>query len=98
MQSESSGGSRPGREDPVEFVGPDDFQLIVAAVLRQTVRSPVQELRGMAEPIALHVIVLNLADPLHPQGLPGQILAAAPAPLYSRHAASFPSYTHPITP
>jgi len=52
----------------------------------------------MAEPIALHVIVLNLADPLHPQRLPGQILAGAPAALYARHAVSFPSYTHPITP
>src|SRR4051812_225032 len=40
----------------------------------------------MAEAVALQVVVLDLADPLDPNRLPGQILPRAPAALAARHA------------
>ena len=74
---------------PLELVGRRDFELIVAAVLRPLVGPPAQEDRRVAEAIALHVVVLHLADALDPQRLPRQVLAGAPAALRAGHAARF---------
>src|SRR5215813_6348808 len=64
------------------------LQLIVAAVLGTFVESPAQEMRGVAEARALHVVVAHFADALGPQRLPAQVLARIPAALPARHALS----------
>src|SRR5207237_5582692 len=66
-------------EDTLELVGGRDLELVVAAVLRALVRTPAEELGGVAEPRPLHVVVRDLAGPLGAQRLPAQILAAIPA-------------------
>ena len=65
-----------------------DLELVVAAVARPLVGPPAQEDRGVAEAIALQVVVLHLAHPLDPQRLPRQVLARAPAALRRRACAS----------
>ena len=65
-----SGAARPGREDLVQVVGGGDLELVVAAVGRLLVRPPAQEGRGVAEPVALQVVVFDLAHPLDPERLP----------------------------
>ena len=78
---------RRGRaEDLLELVRRRDLELIVAAVARRLVRPPALEDRRVAEAVALHVVVLDLAHALDPQRLPRQILARAPAALPARHA------------
>ena len=79
---------RPGAEDLRELVRRRDLELIVAAVRRLLVEPPALEDRGVAEPRALHVVVLHLADALDPQRLPRQILAGAPAALAAGHPRS----------
>src|SRR5450432_4016728 len=69
----------PRGEDPREREGHGGLQLIVAAVPGRSVRSPATELRGVAEAVALHVIVPDLTDTLEPQWLPRQILAPVPS-------------------
>ena len=63
---------RTGRraEDLLELVRGRDLELIVAAVGRRLVRAPALKDRGVAEAIALHVVVLHLAHALDPQRLP----------------------------
>src|SRR6185436_12003059 len=73
-------------EDLLELVSRRDLELIVAALGRRFVGAPPQKDRGVAEPIALHVVVLDLAHALDPQRLPREILARAPAALPARHA------------
>src|SRR5829696_375569 len=60
------------------------LQLVVAARLRVTVRTPPLELGGVPEPAALHVVVLHLEHPLGPQRGEPQVLAGAPAALRAR--------------
>src|SRR5258705_8699674 len=70
----------------LELVRPGHFKLIVAAVFRRPVRPPPQKGRGMPEAIALHVVVLHLADALDSEGFPREILPGAPAALPPGHA------------
>src|SRR5260221_547057 len=55
------------------------LQLIVPALGRRLVRPPALEGGRVPEPIALQMIVGDLADALDAQRLPGEILAAIPA-------------------
>ena len=78
---------RAGRaEDLLELVRRRDLELIVAAVRRRLVGPPALEDGGVAEAVALHVVVLHLAHALDAQRLPRQILAGAPAALAAGHA------------
>src|SRR5688500_16008022 len=72
-------------EDLLELVRRRDLQLVVPAVGRPLVGAPAKEDRGVAEPISLHMVVLDLADPLDPERFPREILARAPAALTARH-------------
>src|SRR5689334_3232064 len=65
--------SSPGTsEDLFQLVGLGHLELVIATVARRLVGSPAQEDRGMAEAIALQVVVLHLAYPLDAQRLPGE--------------------------
>src|SRR5262249_51614922 len=75
-----------GAEYLLQLVRRRHLELIVAAVFRLPVWPPAQERAGVAEAIALHVVVLDLADALDPQRLPRQILACTPAALSAGHA------------
>src|SRR4051812_730308 len=79
------GAAGAGAKHLLELVRRRDLQLIVLAVHRPLVRTPSQEYSGMPEAVALHVVVLHLADTLDPQRLPGQIFAGAPSTLPARH-------------
>src|SRR6185295_3054301 len=82
--------SRPcGPENLLQRVRRRDLELIVAAVLRRLVETPAQEVRRVAEAIALQVVVLHLADTLDAQRLPRQVLVAGPAADAARHASRF---------
>src|SRR6185295_12457997 len=63
-----------------------DLELVVAAVRRPLVGTPAREDGGVPEPIALEVVVLDLAHALDAQRLPGEILARAPPALAAGHA------------
>src|SRR6185312_13649851 len=82
--------SRPcGPENLLQRVRRRDLELIVAAVLRRLVETPAQEVRRVAEAIALQVVVLHLADALDAQRLPRQVLVSGPAADAARHASRF---------
>src|SRR5207253_8563353 len=83
-----SGTPRPGREDLGELVGTRHLELVVATGGGALVRPPAQEGRGVAEAVALQVVVFHLAHALDAQRLPGEILAGAPATLRARHAGA----------
>src|SRR6185369_4773276 len=72
-----------------ELVSGRDFELIVTAVCGIFVRPPALKHRRVAEAVALHVVVLHLADALDLQRFPRQILARTPAALPAGHAARF---------
>src|SRR5690606_6765114 len=87
------------REDAIEVVGVRHLELVVAAVGRPPVGPPAQERRGVAEAVALEMVVSDLADALDPQRLPRQVLAGAPAALPARHArAAATLRAGPVTP
>src|SRR3954469_4398669 len=73
-------------EDLLEFVRSRDFELIVSAVVWRLVRTPPQEDRGVAEPVALHVVVLHLAHALDADRFPRQVFPRTPAALAAGHA------------
>ena len=73
-------------EDLFELVWKHHFKLVVPAVARPLVRPPPDKYGRVAKAPSLQVVVLDLADPLDPQGLPRKILARTPAALASRHA------------
>src|SRR4051812_36494081 len=62
------------REHLGQLVRGRHLQLVVAAILRRLVGAPAQEHRGVAEAVALEVVVLDLAHALRPQRLPAQVL------------------------
>src|SRR5438046_6580299 len=76
-------------EDPLQFVGRCDLQLVVAAVLGALIGTPAYELRSVAEASSLHVIIRDLADALNPQWFPTQVLAAIPAARRAGQALPF---------
>ncbi len=75
-------------EDLLELVRRSDLELIVAAVSRLSIGTPAQEDGGVSEPIALQVVVLDLADALDPHRLPRKILAGTPSALSAGHPAT----------
>src|SRR5919106_5713383 len=86
-----------GAKNLLQLVRCRDFELIVAAVPRRLIRTPALKDGGMAEAVALHVVVFDLAHPLDPQRLPRKIFPRAPAALPSRHAI-LPLRLCPIAP
>src|SRR6266516_4306747 len=93
-----SGAPRPRREDLGELVGTRDLELVVTTDGGPLVRSPAQEGRGVAEAVALQVVVFHLAHALDAQRLPGEILAGAPATLPAGHAATARVRLRPFPP
>src|SRR5215831_13721209 len=86
MPGRATGSAAGRREDRAELGRRSDLQLVVAAILGPPVRSPAQERRRVTEAVALQVVVLDLAHALDAQGLPGEVLACAPAALSAGHA------------
>ena len=80
--------TRRGAEDPLQLVGRRDLELVVAAVPRRLVGAPAQEGRGVAEAVALHVVVRDLAHALEAAAAPSSDPCPVPAALRRRAAAS----------
>src|SRR5204863_259470 len=75
-----------------------DLELVVATLRRQLVGTPAEKDGRVSEAIALHVVVLHLADALDPQRLPGQVLAGTPAALPARHPDRAVGCSGPVPP
>src|SRR6266566_2168715 len=88
----------PPRVQPSKARRVPKFPLIVAAVLRLLVGSPAQKNGWMPEALPLHVIVLDLADPLDSQRLPREILPGTPAALPAGHTARVRLDLRPLSP
>src|SRR5438874_868700 len=83
--------SRPatsGAEDVGQLGGHDHLELVVGARRRASVGAPALEVGGVAEALALHVLVGHLAHEFRPQRLPRHVLALAPPAEAPGHAAS----------
>src|ERR1700750_2810661 len=65
-------------QDVVEVEADRLLQLSVGARARRAVRAPADELRGVPEPRALHVVVADLDHALGPQRDEPQVLAHVP--------------------
>src|SRR5262249_731212 len=89
-QRRTTGRTLPVRgrraEDLLELVRSRDLELIVPADGGLVVRTPPLEHRGVAEAVALHVVVLHFAHAFDAQRLPRQILPRTPPALPARHA------------
>ena len=72
-----------GREDLVELGRDRSVELRVGARRGLAVRSPPDERRGVAEPVALQMVVGDLGDQFGTERLPTQVLAPAPPALAS---------------
>ena len=92
----SAAHARAGRSEPPrlknlrQLVRRRDFELVVAALARSACPGASAGSGGVAEAVALQVVVLHLADALDAQRLPRQVLARAPAALRRRACASIP--------
>src|SRR2546421_3651814 len=75
-------------EDLGELVGDGRLELIVGARARIPVGPPVLEPGGVAEAVALEVLVRDFGDELDPQRLPAHVLLGIPAAGRARHTAS----------
>src|SRR5689334_15558535 len=67
-----------GREQRSELRGRRRVELIEPAVARRLVGPPPQEVRGVAEALALQVVVGDLGDEAELERLPAQIFVAVP--------------------
>ena len=67
------------RKDAHQFVGRNNLELLVGAVLWSLVRTPAAEVREVTEACALHVLVGDLDDELDAERLPAQVFACAPS-------------------
>src|SRR5437762_6532213 len=85
----TSPSSRPtsGAEDVGQLRGNDDLELVVGAGLGIAVGAPALEVGRVAEALALHVLVGDLANKLGAQRLPRHVLALAPAAEPAGHRA-----------
>ena len=68
-------------------MGTGDVELLVGARRRLAVGAPALEPRGVAEAVALQVLVGDLGDELDAQRLPAQVLARVPPALPRRAGA-----------
>src|SRR5579862_3086952 len=68
----------PGTEDLAQVEADRLLQLGVRARARLPVRAPADELSGVPEPRAFHVVVPDLQHPLRAQGDERQILVRVP--------------------
>src|SRR3954454_12292022 len=78
----------PPLEDVGDLFGRDDFELGVRAIAGRLVEAPAAELGGVAETVALHVVIGDFDDQLRPERLPAQIFAGGPATLAAGHSAA----------
>ena len=85
---EPSDGSRQISEDLPELHRHRRVELLVGARRRLAVGAPALEARGVAEPVALQVLVRDLGDQLDAQRLPRQVLARVPPALPRRACAA----------
>src|SRR5690606_14308866 len=65
-------------EDARQLVGRGHLELLVGALAHRLVRAPADELRGVAEAGALHVIVGDLERALEAERHPVELLVAVP--------------------
>src|SRR5439155_9446108 len=72
-------------EDLVHVEAHRAFELVVGTRRRYPVRPPPDELRGVPEPVPLHVVVGDLADQLRPEQLVRDVLLARPAARRARY-------------
>src|SRR6185295_8248033 len=98
MRARISETALPRPENLLELVSARDFELVVAAFAWRLVRSPAQENRGVAKAVSLQMIVLDFADALDAQRLPGKILARAPAALSAGHTCRLVAGLRPFAP
>src|SRR6478735_12741712 len=75
------GPNRSDAEDLVQLHGHRRVELLVGARRRLAVGSPALEARGVAEAVALQVLVRDLGHEVEAQGLPAEVLARVPAAL-----------------
>jgi hypothetical protein len=75
-----------GRENCLQLLWRNYFELGISTVAGLFVGSPPAELRRMAETVSLHVIVCDFDHQLGSQWFPRQVLALTPAALATRHA------------
>src|SRR5262245_48512549 len=68
-------------EDLLQLHGNRHVELLVGARRRLAVGAPALEARGVAEAVALHVLVGDLGDQAQPQRLPAEVLARVPPAL-----------------
>src|SRR4051812_40090586 len=74
-----AGTERASGQDAGQVVLDRDVELVVGARPRVPVGPPATEVRGVPEPVALHLVVRDLDDELRPQRHERQVLAGVPA-------------------
>src|SRR5579864_685217 len=72
------------RENRCQLLRRNHLKLRIRAVAGLLVLAPSAELRRVAEPVSLHVVVSDFHDQFGAQGFPRQVLALAPAALPAR--------------
>src|SRR6478735_11939878 len=75
------GPNRSDAEDLVQLHGHRRVELLVGARRRLAVGAPALEARGVAEAVALQVLVRDLGDEVESQRLPREVLARVPPAL-----------------
>src|SRR5438477_12870714 len=76
----------PRPEDPGQFGGGDLLELGVGARRRGAVLAEAEEVGGMAEPVALEVVVADLHHLFRADRFPAHVLPGVPAALSARDA------------
>src|SRR4051794_30367918 len=83
----ASGNAEPSEAEDLQELHRDrGVELLVGARRRLAVGPPALEARGVAEPIALQVLVGDLGDEVEAQRLPREVLARVPPALRARSA------------
>src|ERR1700746_3437467 len=73
------------RENRRQLLRRNHLKLRIRAVAGLLILAPSAELRRVAEPVSLHVVVSDFHHQLGAQRFPRQVLALAPAALPARH-------------
>src|ERR1043165_1415801 len=73
-------------ENRRQFLGWNNFELLIRAVGGLLVWAPTSKMRHVPESACLHMLVRDFHNEFGPQRLPRKIFALAPAALDTRHA------------